>query len=248
MNVRIGVIACGGKGLRLGMRNTQKCLFEIEGRPMLEYIIEAFVSSGIKVIFFLTGYHRERVDNYLARSRGKFRDCELVSAYGGVEGEVAALSKLRHFLFHQELIYSGGEVIFPHEIVASLLKIAKKSQDSLAIMSVSSRTDITSPHPRVVVVRGTNYVSGVVVTKSGLRTSSAKLVSTGPYYFRPGVFHFLEEMRPDQPLADFVNKAIGIGCKISASVTDYPWFCLHTKNDLKSWHKSAMKKYSTGRI
>lgn len=56
MPVRVGVIAVGGQGMRFGRNDIQKCLVSIEGKPILEYVLQAFAGTNLKLIFLLTGF------------------------------------------------------------------------------------------------------------------------------------------------------------------------------------------------
>ena len=62
-----GIILCGGRGSRLkdlGER-IPKTLVEIDGRPMLEYIIENFEKSGIKELKIAVGHLSEKIEGFV---------------------------------------------------------------------------------------------------------------------------------------------------------------------------------------
>jgi NDP-sugar pyrophosphorylase family protein len=62
--VKIGVLAVGGKGTRYGKEaeSIQKVLLPLDGKPVIDYAIEAMMESGVRVIYLLTGYKHEEVN------------------------------------------------------------------------------------------------------------------------------------------------------------------------------------------
>jgi choline kinase len=61
-----GIILAAGRGKRMGsMTDHQpKCLAEINGRPLLEWQLEAFEETGIHDVAIVTGYKRDLLSNY----------------------------------------------------------------------------------------------------------------------------------------------------------------------------------------
>ncbi|MDD4894947.1 MAG: sugar phosphate nucleotidyltransferase [Candidatus Omnitrophica bacterium] len=58
------VILCGGKGMRMGLEQLPKPLFEIGGRPILWHIIKHYESFGIRDFVLLLGYKKEKIIDY----------------------------------------------------------------------------------------------------------------------------------------------------------------------------------------
>lgn len=240
MSVRIGVMGVGGKGTRFGRYDIQKCLMPVEGKPILEHTIDAFVACGVKLIFLLTEFLQEQVNAYLASRVYTEDNLVLATVYGSREGEVQSIHKLHGFLT-EDFLYAGGDVIFPTETVQHLIQQAEKLQDAIAIMSVSSQIEIAPTHPAIAATADNSYMEEVSIFEADRRDKAVTLVSTGMYYFRPEVFPFLGQVRPYRPMGEFMQYAKRADKKIGVSVAENPWFCLHTQEDLQSWHLSAMR-------
>lgn len=118
MPVRVGVIAVGGQGMHFGRNDIQKCLVSIEGKPILEYVLQTFAGANLKLIFLLTGFLQDQVNSYLTGSLGLINDCVVTSLFGGIEGEAPVISRLRPFL-EEDFLYAGGDVIPTPETVGS---------------------------------------------------------------------------------------------------------------------------------
>lgn len=239
MAVTVGIIAVGGKGSRLGASEVQKCLIPVGGRPIVEYVIDDFVANGISLVILLTGFLHEQIDSYLA-DRAEKRDCLVASVYGGIEGEAAAIYRLRYWL-KQDFLYAGGDVVFDANITSQLIRDSKEYSKSVAIMSVNSFPSVASTHPAVAVVPGSSIVTSVFQTKAD-RDPASNLVSTGMYYFRRRAFRFLGKVLPNRPMGEFISFALAANAEITVSVTDQPWFCLHTQEDLTNWPNSPLSK------
>ncbi len=236
--VRIGVIAAGGKGIRFKHPEIQKCLIRVEGKPILEYTIDAFLQIGIEEIIVLSGFHREQVQEYVVR---KAKECNVAEYFGGEEGQISAILKLQHVI-SEDFIYAGGDCIFPKEYLEGLIQTAATHPRTVSVMLASTIRDFAATHPQIVLFPGTCTVKEVHGLKFDLENAPTGM---GIYYFRPPIFSFLSQVdrNPAYPTSEFLPYAQKAGETILASVGDYPWFCIHTPEDLAVWQKSAMYRF-----
>src|SRR4029077_10025132 len=63
-----GVVLAAGKGTRMReLTNEQpKPMLKVQGKPILEHILEGIVAAGIREIFIVTGFRAEVVEAYFA--------------------------------------------------------------------------------------------------------------------------------------------------------------------------------------
>jgi len=234
MPVRIGIIAIGGKGSRLGQSYIQKCLVPIEGKPLVEYTIDAFVDNGIKLIIFLTGFLHEQVSSYLIQRYGTNAKFVPATVFGGTTGLGPALSTLRHFI-NEDFIFAHGDFILKHRVFSNFIQEGERLSDSVAVMLVTKDTSI-APTPSFVRVESDNItVRTIRLPTPRRRPGLSDLVDIGLCYFRPEVFQFLSMVKPDKHLASFIRPARRAGYKISAITTAEPCFFLHTQEDIEKW-------------
>ena len=61
------LILCGGKGERLRplTSNIPKPMIKINGKPILEYIIDHILLFGIKDFILTTGYQSQVIEDYI---------------------------------------------------------------------------------------------------------------------------------------------------------------------------------------
>ncbi len=225
-----GVISVGGRGMRFGRPGIQKCLTPIAGRPILEYTVSAFVQAGVKSIVLLTGFLHDQVEEYVAHRSGQMEQCSIHVVFGGTEGQIGALLKIRHLLV-DDFLYAGGDCVFPSRTVQTLIKKAELHPESVAIAAVNMTNETVISHPRIQLTEGTDLIEAM----NHPTMSSGELVGMGMYYFRPNIFRFFEQADPDplQPTSAFAPYARSAGEVITASITNDPWLCLHTERDLQ---------------
>lgn len=245
MSVRIGALSVGGAGARFGRPELQKRLTPVEGKPLVEYCIDAFASNGVKLIFLLTGHLHQQISDYLAErsSQGKDNNVMVAAVYGGLEGEIAALRRLRPFI-NEDFLYTEGDIIYPAQTVRSLIKKADRNQENSAVLALTPHVGIALKHPRLSVDRSSGRIMSVAVTDDEMRsTPKARYARMGLYYFRATAFALFEHVAPGRPPSDLIRYALANNVPLSASITKNPWFCLHTQQDLRKWSRSDMRRF-----
>src|SRR5207302_968891 len=60
------VILAAGKGTRMRELTNElpKPMLKVQGKPVLEHILEGLLSAGIREIFIVTGFRAEVIENY----------------------------------------------------------------------------------------------------------------------------------------------------------------------------------------
>lgn len=245
MSVRIGCIAVGGAGVRFGRPGLQKCLTPVEEKPILEHCVDAFALNGVSLVFLLTGHLHQQISDYLAeRSRQGQDDTVVVAAvYGGLEGVIAAIRKLRPFI-NEDFLYASGDIICPAGMVRSLIMKADKNQESPAALALTPHVGIAPKHPRLSVDRSGNRIVSIAITDDEMQLNTkARYSWTGLCYFRATAFALFERVSPSCTPSDLIRYALSNNVPLLASITKNPWFCLHTQQDIKRWSRSDMRRF-----
>ena len=245
MSVRIGAISVGGMGARFRRPGIQKCLTLLSGKPILEYCIDSFVANKVKLIFLLTGHLHEQISSYLVKRslQGKDSDIVVSAVYGGLEGEIGALRKLRPFI-DEDFLYTEGDTVFTTQTVKSLISKADRHKDGVAVLSISKSVEIAPKHPRISVDRLTSRITSIAVTDQEMKDNrSARYARMGLYYFRKKVFSLLENIPLGRPPSELIRRTLIHDLPFFASITTNPWFCLHDQEDLQKWSRSDVRRY-----
>jgi NDP-sugar pyrophosphorylase family protein len=230
--------------MRFGRNDIQKCLVSIEGKPILEYVLQAFAGANLRLIFLLTGFLQDQVNSYLTSSFGLTNDCVVTSLFGGIEGEAVAISRLRPFL-DEDFIYAGGDVIQTPETVTDLIEMSETKRNFVATMTVSNAIHSAPSHPRVK-VGVDNAIQSIALCDSEREALPHGPTDAGLYYFRPKALEYLAKVEPNRPMSEFVRYALRDSQAVLTYPTDNPWFALHTQDDLLEWGASEMRRRLAG--
>src|SRR2546428_11221461 len=60
------VILAAGKGTRMGELTNElpKPMLKVQGKPILEHILQGIVGAGIREVFIVTGFRAEVIEHY----------------------------------------------------------------------------------------------------------------------------------------------------------------------------------------
>ncbi len=130
------VILCGGKGLRLRpiTKDIPKPLVEIDDKPILEHIINHFLSFKFTKFIIATGYKSKMIEEFMKR---KFSDIDYTIVNSG---DVSILERIRSCIknIQDNCILCYGDTLTNINI-NQLRKISKKNKKSIIVSSYSIR-------------------------------------------------------------------------------------------------------------
>jgi choline kinase len=119
-----GIILAAGRGKRMGekTKDLPKCLLEIQGRPLLQIQLEAFIQNHITEIGIVTGWQKEKVvDSRISKYFINEKWAETNSCY--------SLYQAREWLKKESCIISYSDLFYSPKCLENLVN----SDDSLAI-------------------------------------------------------------------------------------------------------------------
>ena len=98
-----------------------KCLLKIEDRPIIDYQLHALDSHGIKDVFIVVGYYREKVISYLQHNFPQF-NFNFVSNEHFFETNTAySLYLCREIISLSDFLLLNGDVLFPSDLLDRIL-------------------------------------------------------------------------------------------------------------------------------
>lgn len=138
-------ILCGGNGIRMSelTANRQKCMLEVEGRPILEHVLDQMADAfGRAKVYFLTGYRREDIFNYF---RERFRNLDLEYIHAGEAiGTRLTLLAVEDAINSEPFLASAGDVIAKANELAGL--VSDQAESTLGTILVASKYQIAETH------------------------------------------------------------------------------------------------------
>ncbi len=118
MSKSVAVVMAAGKGTRM-KSDLPKVLVEVEGRPMIEYVLDALIAGGVDQILVVVGYQADLVRQTLASRQGLIF-CEQLEQLGTGH----AVMMCREELVDHDgpvLVVAGDSPLMQSSSIASLL-------------------------------------------------------------------------------------------------------------------------------
>jgi bifunctional UDP-N-acetylglucosamine pyrophosphorylase / glucosamine-1-phosphate N-acetyltransferase len=124
MNNKLAVaILAAGLGKRMKSPDKPKVMFEINGRPMIDYVVELAFKTGADVVVPIVGHHREQVIDFL---NNKYKDKDIQYAIQAEQhGTGHAVMQTEDSLgnFDGEILILSGDVpLLKFETVQKLIE------------------------------------------------------------------------------------------------------------------------------
>ncbi len=132
MNDLSAIVLCGGKGMRLRpiTEDYPKPLIEINGKPILYYIINHLLKYNIKKIIIATGYKSEMIEKFMSKNFSTIDYCIVDS------GDVAIIDRIKDCLakVNKDFILCYGDTICDIDI-DKLISFHEEKPEGVTITS-----------------------------------------------------------------------------------------------------------------
>jgi UTP--glucose-1-phosphate uridylyltransferase len=220
MKIRRAVIPVAGKGTRFlpATKQVPKEMIPIINLPMIHYVVEEAILSGIEQVIFITSSGKNAIEDYFDRNfdledflvkNGKIKELEMVQQIGKMVEVTSIRQKEQLGLGHAVLcakdvvgnepfaVILGDEIVRgPNPVTKQLIEISQKYNDSnvVGVMEIDPKETY-----RYGVVKG-NFVDDkkktmrmeTMVEKPKPELAPSNLATPGRYIFRPEIFDALK--------------------------------------------------------
>lgn len=220
MKIRRAVIPVAGKGTRFlpATKQIPKEMIPIINLPMIHYVVEEAILSGIEQIIFVTSSGKNSIEDYFDRNfdledflvkAGKTKELEMIQEIGKMVEVTSVRQKEQLGLGHAVLcakdivgnepfaVILGDEIIRgPNPVTKQLISISEKNNNSnvIGVMKVDPQETY-----RYGVISG-DYVDSEkktlrmtgMVEKPQPKDAPTNLATPGRYIFRPEIFDALK--------------------------------------------------------
>lgn len=218
MRVRKAIIPIAGKGTRFlpATKQVAKEILPIINVPMIHYVVEEAVESGIDQIIFVTSSGKESIENYFDRNQeleafleknNKLKELELIKKIGNMVSVTSVRQKEQLGLGHAVLMAKDivgndpfavllGDDLVINDIPATkqLIDVSEKNSQAPVIGVMDVPREETSKYG---IVRGekvserTLRMQGMV-EKPKPEVAPTTLATPGRYILTPEIFEILE--------------------------------------------------------
>jgi NDP-sugar pyrophosphorylase family protein len=221
------VILAAGKGTRMRdlTESLPKPMLKVQGKPILEHILEGLEAAGIREVFIVTGYRADVVEDYFGSTES--RPTGLRIAYGRQvvqDGTGKAPELAREFVGSDPFLLTYGDILVAPETYGQMIRRFNSGSFS-GLITVTASEDVTKGglnlfDEKFCLTRLLEKPSKEEVSrlhKSGLLKTA--WYNAGIYIFRTVLFEFTAKLekspRGEYELTDAVNQMAQTGHKIA---------------------------------
>jgi NDP-sugar pyrophosphorylase family protein len=188
--LRRAVILAAGKGTRMGAltRETPKPMLVVEGKPLLEHILERLARAGLEKFFIVVGYRHEVIEEH-------FREWPLPIEFriqDPVDGSGSAARLARDFAAGEPFLLSYADILCDPSEYVRCASILQREPAAAAVLAVKAVDD---PWQGAAVYEENGRIRRIV-EKPPQGKSTTHWNSAGLYAFRPVLFDYLDRIRP----------------------------------------------------
>lgn len=150
------ILAAGmGKRLKKYTKDGTKCMVPVNGKPIIDYTLEALNSAGISKITIVIGYKGDKLKKYIQEKHPELNINYVENPVYDKTNNIYSLYLAKEVLAEDDTILLESDLVFKPEIISDLVN----SQDeNLAVLSpFESWMDGT-----VALIDGKNNISGLI--------------------------------------------------------------------------------------
>lgn len=207
--------------------STPKALLDLNGRPMLHYILDRLQTAGIEDVLLITGFLAEQIE--AAASTHPLRPTFLRQETLNGTGTAALLA--RNWAAQEDFLLTFGDILTESENYSAM---AEKKKTTDAVLGVRFVDD---PYQGAAVYADTNARVNRILEKPPKGTSTTNWNSAGVYAFGPSVFTELARIpvspRGEYELTSAITQLLDSGKHIVLHSLSGDWLDVGRPEDLE---------------
>lgn len=229
VKVRKAVIAAAGFGTRFlpQTKAMPKEMLPLVDKPIIQYIVEELVASGVEDIVIVTGYHKRSIEDHFDYISGDLKanlqesgkhelldQTNKISALAnfayvrqkGPYGNATPLLNVEHLIGDEPFIYTYADDLFVADPPRFSVMIDRYQEFNACILPCI-RTTKKEDYSRYGFITGEEVRSGIVsmtdiIEKPGFGNVNSDIASVGGYLLTPEIFSYLHKsltkLQPEQ--------------------------------------------------
>ena len=237
--IMVGVIIAAGMGLRLSgiSGGNPKTLLPVNGKPVIQWIIDGATESGIESFFIVivTGYRSERIENYFVENPNK-KVTLLYNKQWEKGNGISVLCSEKVIDENEEFLLMMSDHLIGKEVVRSLVKkrescpLLAVGQDLKKVFDIDDATRVYIDDERIVSIgKGIEKFNGV---------------DAGVFVLNNSIFWFLKKSieQGKDSLTDGIKEMIKEQCLHAYPIPEnVKWIDIDSelsyKNAIRIWRK-----------
>ncbi len=230
------VVLAAGKGTRMRelTQEIPKPMLRVQGRPILEHILEGLKSAGITEVFVVTGFRAETIEEYF----GTGSRWGLKIVYGRQlvqDGTGKAPELAKTFVGSDDFLLTYGDILVRPETYQQMIRRFKEGPFA-GVITVTGSEDVTKGGLNFFddafclrrLVEKPSLAQVEELRRDGwLKPGQTAWYNAGIYIFRPVVYEFTARLekspRGEFELTDAVNALVAAGHRIAGMKIEGRW-------------------------
>lgn len=223
MKVRKAIIPVAGLGTRFlpATKAQPKEMLPIVDKPIIQYLVEEAVDSGIEEIIFITGREKRAIEDhfdtsfeleYILEKKGEKKELEQIRKISAMAsfayvrqpqplGDGHAILQAKKIVNQEPVAVLFGDEIVDARIpcLAQLMRVFERYHDPVvALIKVLPKELSRYGVVKVVKIAPRTYEIKDVVEKPKPAEAPSNLIMPAKYIITPEIFDILEEIKPDK--------------------------------------------------
>ncbi len=221
MRIRKAVIPAAGLGTRMlpATKTVPKEMLPLVDKPVIQYIIEEAVESGIEDILIVTNRAKSAMDDYFdyypeledrLSKAGKFQELEAVRRTANLanifyvrqretQGLGHAIARARHFIKDEPFAVLLGDDVMMYDkpVLAQLIEASEKYEGScVGVQKVSDAAISSYSSVKMTPLAGRVYEVQDLNEKPTVEEKFSNFAILGRYILTPEIFDILDATKP----------------------------------------------------
>lgn len=230
------VILAAGKGTRMKELTNElpKPMLKVQGRPILQHIVEGILTAGIRDVFIVTGFRGEVIEAYFGD--GREWNARITCGRQEVQnGTGKAPEVAKDFVGASPFLLTYGDILVKPDTYQRMIHRFNESYFS-ALVTVTRGEDVTKGGINLFdeqfclrrVVEKPSTAQLEELRRQGLlRAGEPAWYNAGIYIFKPSVFEFTAKLqkspRGEYELTDAINDLLETKHKIAGLEIQGRW-------------------------
>jgi NDP-sugar pyrophosphorylase family protein len=210
-----------------------KPMLPIQGRPMLEVILERLASSGISRFLIVIGYCGETIQRHFEKTNPKGSQVDFIWQ-NPVDGTGSGALLARDFVSQNPFLLTYGDILCESSEYSRASCILLRDP---AIVSAVAVKAVDDPWQGAAVYEEQGRITRII-EKPPKGTSTTKWNNAGLYAFRQPVFGYLERLQPsvrgEYELTSALDTMLADGLDLRISPIEGSWRDIGRPEDLRA--------------
>src|SRR5258706_7020106 len=230
------VILAAGKGTRMRDLTNElpKPMLKVQGKPILQHIIEGLTQNGIRDIFIVTGYRAETIEEHF-KDGGQFGVNVTYGRQMVQDGTGKALELAKEFVGSDPLLLTYGDILVKPDTYSQMLARFHAGEFA-GLVTVTGSEDVTKGGLNFfdkdfclirLVEKPTPGQIEQLKRDGLLKPGDVSWYTAGIYIFRRIVFDFTAKLqkspRGEYELTDAINALVQAGHRIAGMPIEGRW-------------------------